>query len=81
MKNYIEVGLVALKGFYEVVNTRDRVALLLLVWFMAGVTGLGHRFLNPETIERLIEASRNNNSQPKIEATAQATSVAKKTQS
>ena len=54
MKGTVESGLLALKGFYEVVNTKERALLLILAWLLVGASFLGHRFANVETVERLI---------------------------
>lgn len=54
MKGTIESGLLALKGFYEVVNTKEKAALLILVWLLVNLGGLTYRFATIEAVERLI---------------------------
>ena len=54
MKDYIDSGLTGLRGFYEVINTKQKAVLLIVVWLLCGTTFVGHRFANVETIERLM---------------------------
>jgi hypothetical protein len=53
-----EIFLTTLKGFYEVVNTRQKVCLFILTWAMLGGSLLAYRIVTVDTIERLIVVPR-----------------------
>lgn len=57
-KEKAEVFLITLKGFYAVVNTKQKVFLFLLIWNMVVASVLVHRIVTVETIERLIVVPR-----------------------
>jgi hypothetical protein len=53
MKANLDTGLNALKQFYEIVNTKEKFLVLILLWVL-GVTSFGVvKVFTPETIERL----------------------------
>lgn len=54
MKDYISTGLIALRDFYNIVNTKEKAILLIVLWVLLGTTYLGHRFAKVEVIERLM---------------------------
>lgn len=58
MKNKVVAGLIGLRGFYEIVNTKQKVCLLILTWTMFGGSFLAYRIVTVETIERLIVVPR-----------------------
>lgn len=57
MKANIEAGILALQGFYQVVNTKEKAILLILVWLLVNLGGLTYRFATVEAIERLMRAN------------------------
>jgi hypothetical protein len=58
LKENSEIFLMTLKGFYEVVNTKQKVCLFMLTWAMFGGSLLAHRIVTVDTIERLIVVPR-----------------------
>jgi hypothetical protein len=58
LKENSEIFLITLKGFYEVVNTRQKVCLFILTWIMFGGSLLVHRIVTVDAIERLIVVPR-----------------------
>lgn len=54
MKDTIDAGLVAFKGFYDVINTKEKFIVLIIVWMLAGLTYTGQRFATVEAVEKLM---------------------------
>lgn len=57
MKAHIEAGILALQGFYAVVNTKEKAILLILLCFLINTSGLTYRFATVEAIERLMKVN------------------------
>jgi len=58
LKEKADVFVTTLKAYYEVVNTKQKVCLLLLTWTMLGGSLLANRIVTVDTIERLIVVPR-----------------------
>lgn len=57
MKANIEAGILALQGFYQVVNSKEKALLLILVWTLVNLGGLTYRFATVEAVERLMKVN------------------------
>ncbi len=57
MKANIEAGILALQGFYQVVNTKEKAIMLILLWFLFTASGLTWRFASVDVIERLMKTN------------------------
>lgn len=55
MKANIEAGILALQGFYQVVNTKEKAFILILLWWLITMSGLTWRFASVESVERLMK--------------------------
>lgn len=57
MKANIEAGILALQSFYQVVNTKEKAILLIVLWILINAGGLTYRFASVEAVERLMRAN------------------------
>lgn len=61
IKTNIEAGILALQGFYKIVNTKEKAILLILLWALINAGGLTYRFATVEAVERLMRANCDSN--------------------